>query len=194
MEGRAWWVKATLSAGGAALLALFLHRLQKRQRACLKAEEDRSHTNSQVRPAPQVAAAPLTQHPGPSAPPSTPSGLTGIAAQKAAAMSSGSTKLAGAPDFDLPLEQDIERRLRERYAPSYLDIENQGNSCGALKVAIVMVSEAFRDKPRINRQREIQTLLRPDLDSGRLHALSLMLKTPEEYAKLVAQQQERAQT
>lgn len=114
-------------------------------------------------------------------------GLTGLAAQKAAALEVAG-KPPGGPDNSLSLEEDIRRRLTAKYAPLYLDIEDQGNSCGASKVAIVMVSAAFSNKTRINRQREVQALLREDLDSGRLHALSLRLNTPEEYQKLLQNQ------
>merc|ERR1712194_188201 len=106
----------------------------------------------------------------------------GIAAQKAAA-------LAGSPlaaDLSLPIEQDVERRLKYRFKPSYLDVTDQGGNCGAAKVCVLMVSEAFQGMSRIDRQREVQALLREDLDSngGRIHALSQKLLTPEEYAKV----------
>eukprot|EP00442_Polarella_glacialis_P049932 CAMPEP_0115086792 /NCGR_PEP_ID=MMETSP0227-20121206/22827_1 /TAXON_ID=89957 /ORGANISM="Polarella glacialis, Strain CCMP 1383" /LENGTH=153 /DNA_ID=CAMNT_0002476379 /DNA_START=133 /DNA_END=591 /DNA_ORIENTATION=- len=153
MEGSKSLVKVAGALGAAALLAIVIRRLQHRQKELSQppaAEEDQRQTQ---------ARQPQKEKPD--------SRVT--VEQKAPSLAEQRKSSPLAPNFDLPLEQDIERRLRERYKPSYLDIENQGASCSALKVAVVMVSEAFRGQSRINRQREVQSILRPDLDSGRLH-------------------------
>eukprot|EP00413_Alexandrium_margalefii_P039496 CAMPEP_0204585978 /NCGR_PEP_ID=MMETSP0661-20131031/47228_1 /ASSEMBLY_ACC=CAM_ASM_000606 /TAXON_ID=109239 /ORGANISM="Alexandrium margalefi, Strain AMGDE01CS-322" /LENGTH=189 /DNA_ID=CAMNT_0051595579 /DNA_START=64 /DNA_END=633 /DNA_ORIENTATION=+ len=180
------WAKAVASVGAAAALALVLRRLQQQRQGEVAAPAPRA--TPEVKPA-AAAAEPAPAEPAAAANGhSHATGATGIEAQRAAALAGGAAERPWAPDFDAPLEVDVERRLRARYNPTYLDIENQGNSCGALKLAVVMVSEVFKGQTRINRQREVQSLLKPDLDTGRLHALSLMLKTPEEHAKLMEKQ------
>jgi len=47
---------------------------------------------------------------------------------------------------------------------------------------ILVVSGSFDGQSRVQRQRQINQLLKPEFDSG-LHALSMRLLTPEEYAK-----------
>ncbi|CAE7337021.1 SUFE1 [Symbiodinium pilosum] len=179
-----WVLKVSVaSLGAVAVLALL--RRQQLQAKIKETEAGLSQTATPSPPAPASAPAKPKEEVALQA--AKASGLEGIAAQKAAAMAVNGQQ-PGAPDLSIPLEKDIERRLREKYAPSYLDVEDQGGNCGALKVAIVMVSEAFQGKTRVNRQREVQALLREDLDSGRVHALSLMLKTPEEHKKLMEKQ------
>jgi len=89
-------------------------------------------------------------------------------------------------DFSLPLEEDLDRRLRAHFSPSHLVVENHGGSCSAPKIEVVIVSEAFRNVKRLDRQRLVQTFLRDDLDSNRIHALTLKTQTPEEFKKLSA--------
>merc|ERR1719231_2851 len=86
---------------------------------------------------------------------------------------------------ELPIEEDFKQRLMDKYHnPSVLDVQNQGNSCGAAKIAVMMVSDKFQGMSRINRQRAVQSLVKPELDSGLIHALSMVLRTPEEHAKV----------
>eukprot|EP00930_Biecheleria_cincta_P088701 TRINITY_DN7794_c0_g1_i1.p1 TRINITY_DN7794_c0_g1~~TRINITY_DN7794_c0_g1_i1.p1 ORF type:complete len:282 (+),score=37.50 TRINITY_DN7794_c0_g1_i1:55-846(+) len=86
-------------------------------------------------------------------------------------------------DPSLSLEADLERRLRARFAPLVLEVVNHGGTCSAPKVEVTMVSETFQDVKRLDRQRLVQALLKDDLDSNRIHALTLQLRTPKEYAK-----------
>mmetsp|Transcript_15058 Transcript_15058/g.35382 ORF Transcript_15058/g.35382 Transcript_15058/m.35382 type:complete len:175 (+) Transcript_15058:69-593(+) len=104
--------------------------------------------------------------------------LTGLAAQRAAAM-----KEAAAEEEDGPIEERVDKRLRAQFKPQYLEVINQGGSCSAPKLGILMVSESFAGKKRIDRQREVQSLLRGDLDANYIHAISMQLKTPEEKAE-----------
>jgi len=95
------------------------------------------------------------------------------------------------PDLSLSMTEDVERRLQERYKPVYLDVEDQAGNCGGGKIAIVMAAEAFRGQTRLNRQRDVQALFAKDIESGRIHALSANVKTPEEYHKLLEQQSKK---
>lgn len=49
--------------------------------------------------------------------------------------------------------------------------------------AIHLVSESFKGKTAIARHRMVNALLKPEFDEQGLHALSLRLKTPEEWEK-----------
>lgn len=182
MEAGGVWRKVALTLGGAAAVAVVLYQLRKQQE---KAKS--SSAPSQAKAEERSEAKKLEQTPAPAAAPAPKAAAAAgsIEAQKAAAL--GAASRAWAPDFDAPLEQDIERRLRARFNPTYLELVNMG-SCDALKLGVNMVSEAFRGQSRINRQRDVQSVCKPDLDSGRIHALSLQLKTPEEYQKVTEKQ------
>lgn len=52
-----------------------------------------------------------------------------------------------------------------------------------LDFAIHLVSESFKGKTAIARHRMVNALLKPEFDERGLHALSLRLKTPEEWEK-----------
>mmetsp|Transcript_93918 Transcript_93918/g.245045 ORF Transcript_93918/g.245045 Transcript_93918/m.245045 type:complete len:135 (-) Transcript_93918:116-520(-) len=118
------------------------------------------------------------------APAGVPAG-GGLAAQRAAALAGGSSM---GPDLTAPLKEDVERRLKARYAPTYLDVEDQGGNCDAAKIAIVMVSASFRGQSKLNRQRDVQAMCKPYLDFGTMHALSLSLRSPEEYEVILKKQ------
>mmetsp|Transcript_9434 Transcript_9434/g.17117 ORF Transcript_9434/g.17117 Transcript_9434/m.17117 type:complete len:178 (-) Transcript_9434:36-569(-) len=116
----------------------------------------------------------------PAAKPATSSGsrpLTGLAAQRAAALKETMEAEDG------PIEDRVDKRLRAKFKPDYLEVINQGGTCSAPKLGILMVSAAFQGKKRIDRQREVQALLRADLDANYIHAISMQLKTPEEKAE-----------
>mmetsp|Transcript_34678 Transcript_34678/g.79436 ORF Transcript_34678/g.79436 Transcript_34678/m.79436 type:complete len:173 (-) Transcript_34678:38-556(-) len=103
--------------------------------------------------------------------------LSGLAAQRAAALQETLEAEDG------PIEERVDKRLRAKFKPDYLEVVNQGGTCSAPKLGILMVSGAFQGKKRIDRQREVQSLLRADLDANYIHAISMQLKTPEEKAE-----------
>jgi len=49
--------------------------------------------------------------------------------------------------------------------------------------AVAIVSSSFTSKTAIQRHRMVNTLLKDEFDNMGLHALSLRLKTPEEWEK-----------
>jgi hypothetical protein len=51
--------------------------------------------------------------------------------------------------------------------------------------AVAIVSSAFASKTAIQRHRMVNSLLKDEFDNMGLHALSLRLKTPEEWEKEV---------
>eukprot|EP00933_Yihiella_yeosuensis_P062072 TRINITY_DN649_c0_g4_i1.p1 TRINITY_DN649_c0_g4~~TRINITY_DN649_c0_g4_i1.p1 ORF type:complete len:277 (+),score=37.44 TRINITY_DN649_c0_g4_i1:60-833(+) len=107
-------------------------------------------------------------------------GPSSIASQQAATF--GNLKA----DFSMPLVDDIERRLKIRFDAVKIEVEDEGGSCSSAKIAVLLVSKDFEGVKRLDRQRLVQSLLREDLDSNRIHALSLKIHTPTEYARLGA--------
>eukprot|EP00405_Crypthecodinium_cohnii_P023915 CAMPEP_0206488370 /NCGR_PEP_ID=MMETSP0324_2-20121206/42364_1 /ASSEMBLY_ACC=CAM_ASM_000836 /TAXON_ID=2866 /ORGANISM="Crypthecodinium cohnii, Strain Seligo" /LENGTH=188 /DNA_ID=CAMNT_0053967365 /DNA_START=68 /DNA_END=635 /DNA_ORIENTATION=+ len=171
----AWARKAALTLGTAAAVSLVLLQLRKRA-------------------APMPAALAPTQVANGKVPTSSPKAAASNGAAPAASIDAteGSgfvQQLFLESNLTAPLVQDIERRLKARYNPIYLDVEDQGGSCSAAKIAIVMVAESFRGQTKLVRQREVQAMCKPYLDFGTLHALSLSLRTPEEYQVVLQKQQ-----
>ncbi len=82
----------------------------------------------------------------------------------------------------------MEQKLREAFAPLRLEIEDQShlhaghaghNPDGESHFHVVLVSEAFAGVGRVARQRAVYQVLAEEL-KGRVHALSLETRTPEE--------------
>jgi stress-induced morphogen len=63
--------------------------------------------------------------------------------------------------------------------------EGEGTELTAPDFAVAIVSPAFTSKTAIQRHRMVNTLLKDEFDNMGLHALSLRLKTPEEWEKEV---------
>lgn len=58
-----------------------------------------------------------------------------------------------------------------------------GGGGGETHFAVALVSPSFAGKTQIQRHRLVNSLLREEFDEKGLHALSLRLKTPEEWEK-----------
>ena len=87
----------------------------------------------------------------------------------------------------MDMQAEIEDRLKsldyqlfEFEDESRLHIGHAGNKGGG-HYAVVIVSEAFRDVSRLNRQRMVKTLLNDLFSDGLIHALSIKAATPDEY-------------
>ncbi|RPD90817.1 BolA family transcriptional regulator [Neisseria weixii] len=87
----------------------------------------------------------------------------------------------------MDMQAEIEGRLKsldyqlfEFEDESHLHIGHAGNKGGG-HYAVVIVSEAFRDVSRLNRQRMVKTLLNDLFSDGLIHALIIKAVTPEEY-------------
>ncbi len=87
-----------------------------------------------------------------------------------------------------PVARRLEDKLRAAFAPSRLAIvdesaRHRGHAGarpeGETHFRVAMVSAAFRGKSRIARQRLVHKVLAEEL-AGRVHALALDLKAPEE--------------
>lgn len=82
----------------------------------------------------------------------------------------------------------METLLRAAFAPSVLAIEDQSarhaghpgaSPAGETHYRVAMVSAAFEGRSRVERQRAVNAALAAEFASG-LHALSLVLRTPDE--------------
>jgi len=83
--------------------------------------------------------------------------------------------------------QAVEDQLKEAFAPIHFEmIDNSwkhaghaGNAMGGSHLDIRMVSEKFEGANTIKRHRMVHTVLK-ELMQGPVHALELLLKTPNE--------------
>ena len=72
-------------------------------------------------------------------------------------------------------EEDIIERVRNLYPDAVIDAA--GEDCS---FELYVVSEAFEGQNTLQRQKPILALFRDDIRSGKLHALSIKAKTPQE--------------
>lgn len=91
----------------------------------------------------------------------------------------------------VPLGAIIERRLTEMLAPTHLRVINESDAhighaghdgSGESHFAVEIVAEQFEGMARVGRHRVINTLL-AGLFEGKLHALRIDAKTPDEFAQ-----------
>ncbi|XP_037084189.1 DNA-binding transcriptional regulator BolA-like [Pollicipes pollicipes] len=84
-----------------------------------------------------------------------------------------------------PVSRSIQSKLSQ-LKPSHLEVINESFMHNVPKGSethfkVVVVSEAFSRKPPIQRHRLVNGLLRDELAAG-VHALSIVAKTPEQWA------------
>ncbi|CCG41026.1 BolA family protein [Magnetospirillum molischianum] len=82
----------------------------------------------------------------------------------------------------------LRRKLEQSFAPSRLDVTDEsarhaGHGAHAGKethFALVVVSDAFTGKSRVERHRMVHSVLAEELVVGGVHALALTALTPQE--------------
>jgi len=85
------------------------------------------------------------------------------------------------------IQQRIEQKLRERLAPSVLEIVNE-SSMHSVPVGsethfkVTVISDAFEGKSLVERHRIVYDALREEMQSG-VHALTITSRTPVEWEK-----------
>ena len=84
-----------------------------------------------------------------------------------------------------PLELVIREKLSSALAPSHLEIVNESPQHGLPAEAekhfkVIAVSEAFAGGSRVERHRQVHTILAAELKS-QIHALSVQAFTPQEW-------------
>ncbi|MES9814704.1 MAG: BolA/IbaG family iron-sulfur metabolism protein [Candidatus Thiodiazotropha sp.] len=72
-------------------------------------------------------------------------------------------------------EEEILKRISALHPDAIIDAA--GEDCN---FEIHVISEAFAGKNTLQRQKPILALFKDDIQSGRLHALSIKAKTPDE--------------
>ncbi|MCP4503593.1 MAG: BolA family transcriptional regulator [Deltaproteobacteria bacterium] len=82
-------------------------------------------------------------------------------------------------------EERIKDYLENEYSPVFLEVENESHKHNVpvdseTHFNVVVVSEAFAGKNRVQRQRMINHILKAELDSG-LHSLTMKIWTRAEY-------------
>jgi BolA protein len=92
-----------------------------------------------------------------------------------------------AKDYDVSIQQQIERKLRERFTPVVLEVVNESamHSVPAgseTHFKVTVVSDAFQGKTMVGRHRLIYVLLDDEIRGG-LHALTITSRTPAEWEK-----------
>jgi BolA protein len=87
----------------------------------------------------------------------------------------------------------LEAVLKQAFSPTLLRIEDDSarhaghagaQPGGETHYNVLLVSEMFRGMSRVARSRTVHAVLEPEFAGG-MHALSLMLRTPEEAAALI---------
>ena len=74
-------------------------------------------------------------------------------------------------------EQEIVNRIQEIYPGAIVDVD--GEDCS---FEVFVVSDGFGALNTLKRQQSILEIFRDELKSGKLHALSVRARTPEEHA------------
>lgn len=75
--------------------------------------------------------------------------------------------------------------LQSEFQPVRLEIENESSRHGVDRggeshFKLLLVSEKFRGRSRVERQQSVANLLKSEMDQG-LHALTMRVLTPEEW-------------
>jgi stress-induced morphogen len=84
----------------------------------------------------------------------------------------------------MAMQSVLEQKIRASLAPVHFEIENESHKHSSGLGAdshfkVLIVSQAFKDLKRIERQRQVYGLFQEELKS--IHALSLRLLTPGEW-------------
>lgn len=86
-----------------------------------------------------------------------------------------------------PMGQQVRKRLLEKFNPSHLEIINESYMHSVPKGSethfkVIVVSDAFKGWSLIQKHRGVQECLQDEMKTG-IHALSIVAKTEEEWAK-----------
>lgn len=85
----------------------------------------------------------------------------------------------------MQIQQQIERKLSEQFAPLHLEVENESHMHNVPEGSeshfrVVLVSEQFEGRPLVQRHRAVNSVLAEEI-KGPVHALALHTMTPEEW-------------
>ena len=85
----------------------------------------------------------------------------------------------------MPMNNVIEQRLRDEFAPLHIEVDDESHmhnvpAGSESHFRVVLVTEAFAGKPLLQRHRAVNGVLAEQLQGG-IHALALHTMTPEEW-------------
>lgn len=85
----------------------------------------------------------------------------------------------------MQIQQQIEQRLREQFAPLHLEVQNESSMHNVPEGSeshfrVVLVTEQFTDRSLLQRHRAVNGALSEQL-AGQIHALALHTMTPDEW-------------
>jgi len=85
-----------------------------------------------------------------------------------------------------PIETSLRANIEKAFNPEYYELENESHmhsvpANSETHFRLVVVSEAFVGKSRIDRSRMVHDLMKPEMSRG-LHALTQRAMTPEEWS------------
>jgi BolA protein len=88
---------------------------------------------------------------------------------------------------DMIIQSEIEKRLSEQLAPSYLEVINESHKHNVppgseSHFRVIVVSEKFEGEMLLGRHQMVNGIL-ADLLKEKIHALALVTKTPEQWVK-----------
>ena len=64
---------------------------------------------------------------------------------------------------------------------AHLEIINEANTCSNMKITVIVVSDDFVAKSRIERHKMVQSALAPWQDDGTIHAVTIKPYTTEKW-------------
>lgn len=87
-----------------------------------------------------------------------------------------------------PIETKIADKVKAEFAPEHMVLENESHSHSVPRNSethfkLLLVSEKFAGLNRVARQRAVYGLLKDEMAPGGVHALSLRLFAPSEWAE-----------
>jgi acid stress-induced BolA-like protein IbaG/YrbA len=77
------------------------------------------------------------------------------------------------------MQHEIQQLLAQAFPQAHIHVEMQGSHCH-----LTVVSDAFVDKTRMQRQQLVNRLLGHMITEGQLHALHMQTYTPQEWEQL----------
>mmetsp|Transcript_9229 Transcript_9229/g.14977 ORF Transcript_9229/g.14977 Transcript_9229/m.14977 type:complete len:122 (+) Transcript_9229:59-424(+) len=91
------------------------------------------------------------------------------------------------PNLGGPVQQSITQKLSSLFEPTHLEVINESNQHNVPKGSethfkVVIVSNQFDGKSKLNQHRLINDALKQELQDG-VHALSIKTKTPQQWQK-----------
>ncbi|PWU16204.1 MAG: BolA family transcriptional regulator [Bdellovibrio sp.] len=94
------------------------------------------------------------------------------------------------------IEDSIRQKVQKRFLPEWFELENESSGHrvppgSETHFRLVVVSPAFQGFSRVDRQRQVYSLLSEEREQG-LHALALWTYTPEEWQKVKEESDRRS--